>query len=78
MVEHRLPASRPLPDQEASGYMKIDYVASIALEAGFHLVDSSEINGNPKDNANHPKGVWTLPTSLRLGDQDRHIYEGIG
>ena len=53
-------------------------MVSIALQAGFDLVDSSEINGNPKDNANHPKGVWTLPPSLRLGDLDRHIYEGIG
>lgn len=78
VVEHRLPASRPLSDQDKSGYMRQDYVIQIAEKVGFKLVDESEINANPKDTADHPKGVWTLPPSLRLKDKDRERYVAIG
>ena len=50
----------------------------LAEEAGFEFVASSEVNANPKDSANHPKGVWTLPPSLRLGEQDKEKYLAIG
>ena len=33
---------------------------------------------NLKDNKNHPKGVWTLPPTLRLGDADMEKYIKIG
>ena len=78
VVEHRLPASRPLSDQDKSGYMRQDYVIEIAEKVGFKLVDESKINANPKDTADHPKGVWTLPPSLRLKDKDRERYMAIG
>ncbi len=39
---------------------------------------SSEIDANPKDTANWPKGVWTLPPTFRLGDQDRARHAAIG
>jgi len=78
VVEHKLPESRPLEDQEASGYMREDYVIEMARKAGFELVDRSEVNRNAKDNADHPKGVWTLPPSLRLGEENRAHYLGIG
>jgi hypothetical protein len=45
-----------------------------AEAAGFRLLASSEVNANPKDSRDHPKGVWTLPPSLRLKDQNRDIY----
>ena len=55
---------------------------SIAIEyaekAGFVLIATSEINANPKDGTIHPKGVWTLPPSLRLGDEDKEKYIAIG
>ena len=63
---------------KASGYMKQSYVVDLAEQAGFELVASSEINANPKDTADHPKGVWTLPPSLRLGEQDADKYKAIG
>lgn len=78
VVEHRLPAARSADDQEQSGYMLQDYVIEIAKKAGFKLVDQSEVNANPKDIANHPKGVWTLPPRLALGEQDREKYLAIG
>jgi hypothetical protein len=45
---------------------------------GFELVAKSEVNANPKDSANWPDGVWTLPPALRLKDVDRAKYEAIG
>jgi predicted methyltransferase len=41
------------------------YVTQLAQSAGFVLEESSEINANPKDNADHPLGVWMLPPNLR-------------
>ncbi|HJO35135.1 MAG TPA: methyltransferase [Gammaproteobacteria bacterium] len=78
VVDHRLPADRPLTDQEDSGYMREDYVIAMAQHAGFTLVARSEINANPDDAANHPKGVWTLPPTFRLGDVSRDHYAAIG
>ena len=50
----------------------------IAQKAGFRLVNKSEINSNPKDTKDYPGGVWTLPPTLRYGDQDREKYLAIG
>ena len=61
-----------------SGYMTEDYVIQLAEQAGFVWEASTELNANPKDSADHPKGVWTLPPVLRLGDQDREKYLAIG
>ncbi|RDX37559.1 methyltransferase domain-containing protein [Kangiella sp. HD9-110m-PIT-SAG07] len=78
VVEHRLPKSIEQDEKASSGYMHQAFVIDVAQEAGFKLVASSEINANPKDTAQHPKGVWTLPPSLRLGDEDKQKYLSIG
>ena len=51
---------------------------AMAAKAGFHLVSKSEINANPKDTKDYPKGVWTLPPTMRLGNTDRDKYLAIG
>lgn len=51
---------------------------ALAEKAGFELAGKSEINANPKDTKDYPKGVWTLPPSYRLGDEDREKYAAIG
>ena len=61
-----------------SGYVTEALVISLAKEAGFVLAASSEINANPKDTKDHPKGVWTLPPMVRLGDKNRDQYMAIG
>ncbi len=43
----------------------------MAEQAGFKLVDRSEINANPKDTKDYPEGVWTLPPALRLKEVDK-------
>jgi predicted methyltransferase len=78
VVEHRLPDSADDSKQLTSGYVKVSTVRKLAEKAGFKLVGSSEINANPKDTADHPDGVWTLPPNLRLGDKDREKYLAIG
>jgi predicted methyltransferase len=42
------------------------------------LIGSSEINANPKDTKDYPEGVWTLPPTYRLKDQDREKYAAVG
>lgn len=60
------------------GYLPESFVIAAALRAGFELVAKSEVNANPKDTKDYPKGVWTLPPSLRLGDENRDQYLAIG
>lgn len=78
VVDHRLPESRPDTDQDQSGYIKQSVVVAAAEKAGFELAATSAINANPKDTADHPSGVWTLPPSLREGDTDREKFLAIG
>jgi predicted methyltransferase len=61
-----------------SGYMTQNYVVELAQRAGFVFEESSEVNANEKDTADYSGGVWTLPPSLRLGDEDRERYLAIG
>ena len=80
VVEHRLPESRPTAEEETSGYVKRSTVVRLAEAAGFRLVAESEINANPRDTANHPRGVWTLPPVLRgaADDAERARWRAIG
>lgn len=59
-----------------TGYLPEYYVTKIATDAGFKLEGKSEINANPRDHHDYPKGVWTLPPTLALGDKDRYLAIG--
>ena len=78
VVDHRLPESASEERERNSGYIKTSTVVRLAQQAGFKLVGSSEINANPKDTADWPDGVWTLPPSYALKDKDRARYAAIG
>ena len=78
VVQHRAPKGADVEETVETGYIPEAYVIERAKAAGFELVEKSEVNANPKDTADHPKGVWTLPPSYRLGDKDRAKYEAIG
>jgi predicted methyltransferase len=78
VVEHRAKEGTSRGDMVRSGYMTEAYVIELAQKAGFKLAARSEVNANPKDTKDHPRGVWTLPPSLRLGDEDRAKYLAIG
>jgi predicted methyltransferase len=55
-----------------------DYAIELAEQAGFQLLGRSEVNANPKDTKDYPAGVWSLPPTYRLKDQDRAKYAAIG
>lgn len=76
--EHRLPEDKPDALMTSSGYMKVSYVKKLAEAAGFKFVGASEINANPKDTKDYPKGVWTLPPTFEEGDKDKAKYAAIG
>ncbi|MBU3070799.1 methyltransferase domain-containing protein [Aestuariicella sp. G3-2] len=78
VVEHRAKPGTSLNDMVRSGYVTEEKVIELAEQAGFVFAGRSEVNANEKDSADHPKGVWTLPPTLRLGDQDRDKYTAIG
>ncbi|MCQ8239378.1 class I SAM-dependent methyltransferase [Rhizosaccharibacter radicis] len=74
MEDHRAHANtRP-----NSGYVAQDEAIRLARAAGFELVGSSEMDANPRDTADWPAGVWTLPPTYALGDKDRAKYQLIG
>jgi predicted methyltransferase len=60
--QHRAKPGTP-EDKGASGYATEQFVIDAAKRAGLRLVARSDINANPKDTADHPFGVWTLPPS---------------
>lgn len=76
--EHRLPASRTQDPKAPSGYVQEAAVIQFAEKAGFKLAGRSEVNANPRDTADHPEGVWTLPPTYALKDKDRAKYQAIG
>jgi predicted methyltransferase len=75
VVDHRAGAGATAQD---SGYLRTEDVIKLATDAGFKLDGSSEVNANPKDTKDYPKGVWTLPPTYALGDQDKAKYQAIG
>ncbi|MEO8006792.1 MAG: methyltransferase [Betaproteobacteria bacterium] len=78
VVDHRAKPDTPFQQQIDTGYMTEAYVIETAEKAGFKLAAKSEINSNVKDTKDHSGGVWTLPPTLRYGDENRAKYEAIG
>jgi predicted methyltransferase len=78
VVEHRALPGSSMEVMETTGYVTEAYIKEIAAQAGFEFVAASEINANPKDLTEYPAGVWTLPPSFRLGDENKEEYATIG
>ena len=76
--DHRASAAQPQDPQAKSGYLREDFTIALVESAGFKFVAKSEVNANPKDTKDYPGGVWTLPPTLRLKDEDRAKYLAIG
>jgi len=76
IVGHRLPEGRA--GEGTPGYLKQSFIVGMAESHGFRLVEASEINANPADTADHPSGVWSLPPSLRDGEETAEQYLAIG
>lgn len=84
--EHRNAAGAVQDPKAATGYVTEAFVIDAAERAGFRLDARSEILANPKDDRDHPFGVWTLPPVLRTAPQgqpadpsfDSAPYKAIG
>ena len=76
--DHR--ASKDLTTKEIddSGYVSEAQVIALAKAAGLELDGRSEVNANPKDTKDYPKGVWTLPPTFANKDVDHDKYAAIG
>ncbi len=85
-VEEHRADPKPMQPDASDGYMTTAWVVDTVDKAGFKLAARSEINANPKDDKDHPFGVWTLPPTLRShlkdqptpGDYDAAKYVAIG
>lgn len=83
VVQHEARADRP--DEWANGsngYLKKQYLIDQFKAAGFEYVGDSNINENPKDQANEGDFVWRLPPSysgIKEGeDEKRAAVDAIG
>lgn len=76
VVEHS--AAAGVTPKADSGYMTEQQIIDLATGAGFVLAERSDINANPKDTTDYANGVWSLPPTLRGGDQDRQKFIDIG
>ncbi|NMZ91628.1 class I SAM-dependent methyltransferase [Pseudomonas panacis] len=84
--DHRAKDGAELEAIKDSGYLTTAQVVKLATaqvvklatDAGFKLAGQSEVNANPKDTKDYPAGVWTLPPTLKLGEQDKAKYVAIG
>jgi predicted methyltransferase len=78
VVEHRNNDPSYEPKERGQAYVGEDYTVKLVESVGFKLAGKSDVNRNPKDTKDHPKGVWTLPPNYAMGDTDRAKYAAIG
>ena len=76
--EHRNNDPNFEPKQMGKAYVGEDYAIKLIESVGFRLVGKSDINRNPKDTKDYPKGVWTLPPNYAEGEKDKAKYAAIG
>ena len=79
IVQHRAKDDAPFSFADGNkGYLHTAAVVNFMEAHGFELVKQSEVNANPRDTADYPKGVWTLPPRYAEGDLDKARYAAIG
>ena len=84
--QHRAPDGADVTVTAPTGYVPESYVIAAAERVGLRLAGRSEINANPRDDRDHPFGVWTLPPIRRTSPQgqpenpafDRTEFDAIG
>ena len=76
--DHRGRTDQPQDPAAKSGYIRQDYAIAMIEKAGFKFVGASEAVANPRDTKDYPAGVWALPPTYRMKDQDRARLAAIG
>jgi predicted methyltransferase len=78
VVEHRNNDPNYVPKDSGQAYVGEQYAIDLIQSVGFRLAGQSNINRNPTDTKDYPKGVWTLPPNYAEGDKDHDKYAAIG
>jgi predicted methyltransferase len=80
LTDHRANVGGPTDPKTIgdTGYVPEAFVIAQVEAQGFKLSGKSDINANPKDTKDYPKGVWTLPPTYEMKDVDRAKYQAIG
>ncbi len=81
IVDHAGDESIPQDPDGENGYVNESHFRELADKAGFTFLESSDINRNPKDTKDYPRGVYSLPPTLSRslpGMPDRKKYIEIG
>jgi predicted methyltransferase len=60
VVEYRSNDPNAAPD-EIPGYVGEQYAINLIESVGFQFAGGSDINRNPRDTKDYPKGAWSLP-----------------
>ncbi len=84
--QHRADIGNVQDPAATNGYVQEPFVKQLATEVGFQFIAESEMNANPKDDKDHPFGVWTLPPQRLTAPRgqppnpqfDGTLYESIG
>lgn len=64
IVDHKGDEAVPQDPKGENGYVNESHFRSMAERAGFRLIASSDVNRNPRDTKDHPRGVYSLPPTL--------------
>lgn len=77
IVDHRGDESIPQDPDGKNGYVNQSHVIMLAEKAGFKLINSAEINANPKDTKDYPKGLYSLPPSLKGSTLNKELRKKV-
>src|SRR5690606_38589364 len=78
VVAPSLPDNLLDTDWDRTGYVPEQLWLTLAEEVGFSFEGRNDLLLNPKDTADHPQGIWSLPPSLAGGESDKEKYLSIG
>lgn len=77
IVDHRGDEAIPQDPDGENGYVNQSHVLMLAKNAGFEFIESSEINANPADTKDYPRGLYSLPPSLKGSKPDSELREKV-
>lgn len=78
VVAPRLPDNLLNTEWKKTGYVPEQLWLTLAKEAGFSFEDRDDMLLNPKDTADHPSGIWSLPPTLAGTDEEKAKHLAIG
>lgn len=78
VVAPRLPDNMLNTDWKKTGYVPEQLWLKLAKEAGFSFEASNDMLLNPKDTADHPSGIWSLPPTMAGTEEEKARHRAIG